>query len=264
MARGNRKSCIFDDDDDRRFFLADLADATSRFDVACYAYCLMGNHYHLVVATPRGNLSTAMRQVNGCYAQGWNRRHHHSGHLFEGRFKSIAVEREAYFRDLVRYVALNPVRAGLVEDPAAWPWSSYRASAGLAPPPWFLDVSWIQGIFGGVGQLEAQIRYRLHVNEGLTEATEIDPRRLTLGTLHFDRAVRSHLEADRVDKPLPRAHRALGRPLLNELFGLPGQSRAERNRLIREAHVRYGYTLREIGIFLRLHPRTPSAILRKL
>ncbi len=264
MARGNRKASVFEDDEDRRGFLSIVGEATERFDVACYAFCLMGNHYHLVVTTPHGNLSAAMRQVNGRYAQASNRRYARTGHLFEGRFRSIVVESEAYLRDLARYVALNPVRAGLVTDPSSWAWSSYRATAGLEPPPSFLDVSWIQWTFGGAGRLEAQARYQLFVNDALSEAENIDVEALTLGTLHFDRALRNNAESDRFDKHLPRAYRALGRPPLHELFGLHGQSRAERDRLIRDAHVRYGYTLGQIGRFLGLHPRTPSAIVRKL
>lgn len=264
MARGNRKGSLFDDDQDRHGFLAIVDEATDRYGAACYAFCLMGNHYHLVLITPRGNLAAVMRQVDGCYAQASNRRHLRTGHLFEGRFRSIVVENEPYLRHLVRYVALNPVRAGLVTHPSAWAWSSYRATAGLEPPPTFLDVSWVQQIFGGAGRREAQARYQLFVNDASLDVASIDVEALTLGTLKFEAALRAHTQADRLDKGLPRAHLALGRPALGELFGLPGQSHADRNRLIRDAHVRYGYTLVEIGAFLGLHPRTPSAIVRRM
>ncbi len=264
MSRGNRKDPIFEDDEDRHRFLAIVSEETRRFDVTCYAFCLMGNHYHLAVATPEGNLSAAMRQVNGRYAKASNRRHGRTGHLFEGRFQSLVVESEAYLRDLARYVVLNPVRAGLVCDPSAWPWSSYRATVGLEDAPSFLDTSWIRWIFGGATQREARVRYGLYVNDKRTEITDVDVERLTLGTLPFDRVLRHDLAAKRFDKHIPRAHRALGRPPLNELFGVPGQTRRERNRLIHDAHVRHGYTLREIASFLGLHASTPSAIVRRL
>ena len=96
----------------------------------------MGNHYHLLLRTPQPNLSRGMRQVNGVYTQCFNRRHEHVGHVFQGRFGGVLVERESYLLELARYVPLNPVRAGFVSSAGQWPWSSYRATAGLeAPPP---------------------------------------------------------------------------------------------------------------------------------
>ncbi len=118
-------------------FLSTLEQVVNRFNWVCYAWCLMGNHYHLLIQTPDGNLSKGMRQLNGVYTQASNRRHRRVGHLFQGRFKAILVDSDAYLLELSRYVVLNPVRAGMVKKPAGWPWSSYRASVGLEPaPPW--------------------------------------------------------------------------------------------------------------------------------
>ena len=116
MSRGNRKSPIFADDDDRHQFIARLAEATVRYGIRCYALCLMNNHYHIVCDSPRGNLSDPMRYLNGVYTQDSNRRHQRTGHVFEGRFRSIVVQRESYLRRVVRYVVVNPVRAGIVAD----------------------------------------------------------------------------------------------------------------------------------------------------
>jgi REP element-mobilizing transposase RayT len=113
----------------------------ARFDAQVLAYCLMGNHYHFVLHTRQGNLSALMRHVNGVYTQAFNRRHGKVGHLFQGRFKAILVDREAYLLEVCRYVELNPVRAGMVAGVGDWPWSSYRAHTGLSSPPCWLGSS---------------------------------------------------------------------------------------------------------------------------
>jgi REP element-mobilizing transposase RayT len=144
-SRGDRREPIFVDDEDRRALLEVVGQALSRFDAQMLAYCLMGNHYHFVLHTRRANLSMLMRHVNGVYTQAFNRRHGKVGHLFQGRFKAILVDRDAYLLEVCRYVELNPVRARSVRQPEAWPWSSYRAHVGLAEAPQWLDVEGLHG-----------------------------------------------------------------------------------------------------------------------
>ena len=134
-ARGNEQQPIFHDDVDRQQFLQLFGYEILQQRWRCYAYCLMGNHYHLLIETPGPNLSRGMRRLNGSYTQRFNWRHQRVGHLLQGRFKSLVVERETYLLELCRYVVLNPVRAGMVATPADWPWSSYGATAGLRTPP---------------------------------------------------------------------------------------------------------------------------------
>jgi putative transposase len=138
-SRGDRREPIFADDDDRAALLAIVAQALCRFDASMFAYCLMGNHYHFVLQTPHGNLSRLMRHVNGVYAQAFNRRHGLVGHLFQGRFKAVHVDRDAYLLEVCRYTELNPVRARMVDAPGDWAWSSYRAHCGLIDSPAWLD-----------------------------------------------------------------------------------------------------------------------------
>ena len=123
-ARGNAQAAIYADDTDRQQFLSLLQNTVDRLDWYCHAYCLMGNHYHFVLHTREANLSRLMRHINGVYTQAFNRRHGKVGHLFQGRFKAILVDRDAYLLEVCRYVELNPVRADMVAEPAAWPWSS--------------------------------------------------------------------------------------------------------------------------------------------
>jgi REP element-mobilizing transposase RayT len=144
-SRGDRREAIFVDDEDRHALLEVVGQGLSRFDAEVLAYCLMGNHYHFVLHTRQANLSLLMRHINGVYTQTFNRRHGKVGHLFQGRFKAILVDRDAYLLEVCRYVELNPVRARMVYKPQAWPWSSYRAHVGLDRAPSWLDVDGLHG-----------------------------------------------------------------------------------------------------------------------
>jgi REP element-mobilizing transposase RayT len=145
--RGNRKQPIFVDDFDRERFLVLLAKVCRKLGWRCVAYCLMGNHVHLVIDVPAFTISRGMQLLNGQYAQAFNRRHGYVGHLFQGRFSASRVDDDAYSLQVGRYVVLNPVRAGMVEEPVEWQWSSHGAMLGKVAPPPFLDVEWALGQF---------------------------------------------------------------------------------------------------------------------
>ena len=129
-SRGNEKKAVFKSDQDRINFLNTLQHVKKRYNWICHAYCLMDNHYHLLIETPDGNLAIGMRQLNGVYTQLFNKLHGRTGHLFQGRYKSILIQKDSHLLEVCRYVVLNPVRAKMVEAPEAWKWSSYRATAG--------------------------------------------------------------------------------------------------------------------------------------
>lgn len=139
-SRGDNKCTIFTNTKDRNRFLSIYSEICTRLQWVTYAWCLMGNHFHLVVETPEPNLSEGMRVLNGTYTQYFNRAHGRTGHLFQGRFHSILVDRNPYLLEVIRYVVLNPVRAGLATSPHEWPWSSFRATAGLETAPDWLDT----------------------------------------------------------------------------------------------------------------------------
>lgn len=140
VARGHERGSVFRDERDWEKFLEVVGAVTQEHGWIVHGYCLMSNHFHLLVETPRGDLSAGMRSVNGRYAQFFNRRHGRRGHLFEGRFKAIVVQKDEHLLELCRYIVLNPVRAGLVERPEQWQWSSYRATAGHGEGPGWLEV----------------------------------------------------------------------------------------------------------------------------
>jgi REP element-mobilizing transposase RayT len=119
-SRGNERKAIFRDDEDRLGFLDTILKVKERFNWICHAYCLMNNHYHLIIETPDGNLSQGMRQLNGIYTQYFNRRHKRVGHIFQGRYKAILVDKEGYLLEVSRYVVLNPVRVKAAERPEHW------------------------------------------------------------------------------------------------------------------------------------------------
>jgi len=146
-SRGDRREDIYDNDEDRQFFLALLTDVCQTHNWACHAYCLMRNHYHLLIETPDGNLAKGMRQLNGVYTQTYNRVHDRVGHVFQGRYKAILVEKDQYLLELARYIVLNPVRAGMVRSAKDWPWSSYRATAGQSRGVACLNVEWLLSAF---------------------------------------------------------------------------------------------------------------------
>jgi REP element-mobilizing transposase RayT len=169
-ARGNAQQPIFLDDTDRHHFLRLLGGEIQQQRWRCYVYCLMGNHYHLVVEAPEPNLSRGLRRLHGTYTQWFNRRHRQVGHLLQGRFKSVLVEKESYLLELARYVVLNPVRAGLVTDPSDWVWSSYRATVGRQDAPDWLDVPAVLTLFDPVAAT-AQAAYRRFVADGVGQPT---------------------------------------------------------------------------------------------
>jgi REP-associated tyrosine transposase len=136
---------------DRLDFLDFLWTTIGTYEWRCQSYCLMGTHYHLIVQTPRANLSAGMQMLNGRYAQHFNWRHHRRGHLFGGRFMSVHVKDDRHLMAAHRYVARNPIRAGLCATPRDWRWSSYRAIVGLERPPIFLDIKGALTTFGGFG-----------------------------------------------------------------------------------------------------------------
>jgi REP element-mobilizing transposase RayT len=165
-SRGNERRKIFMDDADRWMFLRILEETIEDNEVVCHAWVLMDNHYHLLLETPGANLSSAMKHLNAIYTQKFNKKHHRSGHLFQGRFKAIVVEKDSYLKELCRYVVLNPVRAKMVKQPKDWKWSSYRSTVGLEKHEPWLEVDWILGQFGK-NKKNAQKAYGLFVVDGL-------------------------------------------------------------------------------------------------
>jgi putative transposase len=264
-ARGNGRLDIYIDDSDRELFLAVLASVVARYHVLCHAYCLMGNHYHLLLETPEANLSRAMRQLNGVYSQGFNRSHRRSGHVFEGRFHAQLVDKEAYLRAVCRYIVLNPVRAGLVVHPCQWPWSSYAATAGERPVPAFLSVDWVLALGDTPERAAAERRYRRFVAAGLAGTVtplELDPSSLLVGAASVPLHARALMRDATTLIEIPKAQRfALRLPLATLFAGVT--SREDCDARCASAVRDHGYTMNAVAAFLGVHYVTVSRAVRR-
>jgi REP-associated tyrosine transposase len=257
-SRGNGRAAIFLDDSDRQVFLSILGDLVERYNWICHGYCLMGNHYHLLIETPDGNLSEGMRQLNGIYTQKFNRRHARVGHVFQGRYKSIIVDKDSYLLELCRYIVLNPVRAGIVGHPKDYPWSSFNSMAGFSAVSEFLCADWILARFGKTRKI-AQKRYRDFIEEG-TEATSPWKKlvgQCILGEEPFLEKLMPYLKNKMSFAEIPRTQRFAVRPPLDRLFPR-GQTRSQRNEAIARAHLVHGYSQQAIAAHVGLHYSTVS------
>jgi REP element-mobilizing transposase RayT len=253
-SRGNARQKIFFTDADRESFLSTLSGVVRRYHWICHAYCLMANHYHLLIETPKANLSIGMRQLNGIYTQSFNRRHQRVGHLFQGRFKAILVEKEAHLLELCRYVVLNPVRVKGGASAQSWKWSSYRATAGLSSVPAFLSTDWILEQFGKT-RSRARQHYREFVRDGMASRPWDDLKgQIYLGSQGF---IEKHASGKEHLKEIPRAQLRAAKPSLKQIFARRGE------KGIAEAYEQ-GYRMSEIAAHLGIHYATVSRRLKRM
>ena len=264
-SRGNEKKAVFKDDQDCKNFLDTLQHVNHRYNWFCHAYCLMGNHYHLLIETPDGNLSIGMRQLNGVYTQLFNKRHRRVGHLFQGRYKAILIQKANHLLEVCRYVVLNPVRAGVVERPQDWQWSSYRSTAGRGKCHPSLTTDWILGQLSGK-RARAEKAYRQFVQGGTGKTsiwTEVKGQTI-LGDDEFVYSLKDHLKKHKDVPEIPKSQRYVNRPSLNQIFqeGIK-MDKLKRDKKIVEALVKYGYLQVEIASYLGMHYSTISNLLKR-
>ncbi len=258
ISRGNGQAPIFADDTDKEAFLDLLTRVNKKYNLICHAYCLMNNHYHLVIETPDGNLSAAMRQLNGVYTGTFNRRHQRSGHVFQGRYKAILVQKESYLLEVIRYVALNPIRAKIAKLPRDYAWSSYTATVGLANAHPCLFVDWVLAQFDE-RKKSAQERYSRFVSEGLDKTLPLPSHPLICGDINFARKIGDLVKEPDLLKEIPKAQRYVDRPSVETLFSL-ANDRKERNQMIKKAIYKWGHSQKEIADHLNLHYSTISRL----
>lgn len=262
--RGNERRAIFREDEDRRAFLDILADVRLRYNWLCHAYCLMENHYHVVIETPEGNLSIGMRQLNGIYTQRFNKRHGRVGHLLQGRFKAILIQKDSYLLEVCRYVVLNPVRAGIVQRPEEWIWSSYGATAGFIKVPPYLVTEWVLSQFGSERET-AEAHYRGFVGNGIGGESIWKGARAqsVLGEEGFVKSLKEHVKGRQGIPEIVKSQRFLSRPALEEVLGSEVlRNRRARDEAMRKAVYDHGYTQKEVADHLGLHFTSVSRILR--
>ena len=262
-SKGTNEQAVYLDEEDKAVFLNVLSGVVTRFGWRLHSYVLMENHYHLVVEVPDANLSKGMRQLNGVYTQHFNRRHGHEGPLFQGRFRSVLFEPDSYLLPLCRHVVLNPVRVKATRSPLAYKWSSHRGTCGAVKCQPFLHVDAVLGKFGDRAR-ESQAQYKEYVKSGIGEQSPLVDRahQVLLGSPEFLSEMQPILNGEKLAKRGPK--RARPRRSLATLFkNVENQSRAERNELIRRAHIDHSYTLMEIGDYLGIHYTTVSKVVNQ-
>lgn len=248
-SRGDGQEEIYRDNKDRENFLAVLLAVKERFNWTIHAYCLMSNHYHLLIETPDANLSKGMRQLNGVYTQRFNRKHQRVGHVYQGRYKAIIVQKENYLLELARYIVLNPVRARMVKSAKDWSWSSYRATAGfMQPPPWLTTDAILSAL--AKRKSTACERYRRFVAEGKNQPSvwESLKNQVYLGNDAFVEKLQNKQSKDTDLSEIPSSQRrAPAKPISH----YKAQSK-DRDTAIRVAYSIGGYTLKELGDYFDL------------
>ena len=260
-ARGNARENIYGNDDDRRRFLSLLKAVVDRYDWYCHAYCLMDNHYHLLIETNRASLSDGMKLLNGSFTQYVNRQYQRVGHVFQGRFKAILVQKESYLLELARYIALNPVRAGMVRSAKDWPWSSYRATAGMAEGAACLTTDWV---LGGLAKTRnaAQQRYQDFVQQGKGQPSPWQSLKsqIYLGNDEFVLDVQCKINPEQSLKDIPKKQKqAPIKPL--DYFANLGKTRDEN---MAEAYLSGHYTLEQVGQHFGVSYATVSRAVKQI
>lgn len=253
-ARGDRKAPIYCDDTDRLVWLQTLGEVCAQCNFVAYAFCQMGNHYHLLLEAVDGNLSQGMRQLNGVYSQYFNRRHGLVGHVFQGRYNAILVQRGTYFLEVARYIVLNPVRAQLVTAPENWPWSSYQSTIQAVPAPAWLDVNhllkhWADSLPNAVSM------YRQFVLAGIGIPSPMSQtrRQLLLGDDDFIKQFETH-EGSANLAGISKAQRSALAPSLSAYQ----RQYPDRNEAIARAYASNAYTLTAIAQHFKVSPTTAS------
>ncbi len=265
-SRGKGFEAIFRGEEDRQTFLDILAETVYRFKWLCYSYCLLNDHYHLILETPQGNLSRGMRQINGLYTQVFNRKYHRHGSLFGGRFRSVIFEKARYLLPLNRHMVLNPIRAGLSNTPESWKWSSYRSTIEEDTSPPFLSTQTLLSRFSSSNRALAIRRYKEFISSEERDLFSWRDLRFQvfLGSDHFIEKIKSLIMVHKVDKrgkTLPVGSR--DRVPIEQILGRGWTTRRERDMLIHQAYIQHGYTLQEIAEYLGRHTATVSRAVRR-
>ncbi len=260
-SRGDGREDIYLNDVDRTAYLSVLAQVCDRFNWVCHSYCLMSNHYHLLIETPEGNLGQGMRQLNGVYTQRFNRNHSRAGHVYQGRYKAIIVQKEAYLLELARYIVLNPVRAGMVRSAKDWRWSSYRSTVGVSECPSWLNVDWLLSAFSKRKSTAIE-KYRQFVSNGKGQPSPWDQlqNQIYLGNEEFVDEMQCKMDVDANLEEVPSAQK---RQVPKPLASYESISK-DRNGAIFLAYLSGAYTMKAIADHFGLHYSSVSKIVKNI
>lgn len=253
-SRGDGREDIYLNDADRETWLEVLGEVCSRYNWICHAWCQMSNHYHILIETPEANLAKGMRQLNGVYTQRFNRNHERVGHVYQGRYKAIMVERDSYLLELARYIVLNPLRAKMVKRLESWPWSSYLSTCGQAASPDWLQTDWILAQFG-LRRASAIQKYVTFIHEGVRLPsiwTQLQGQ-IYLGSEKFVLKMQAKIEQNPTLDEIPRAQRRIITKPLSQF-----EKRYPRNQAMALAYLSGQHTMAAIAKHFGVHYATVS------
>ncbi len=259
MSRGNGGDIIFSADEERQHFLDLLTELITLYDAICYAYCLMDDHYHLLIETPKANLSQIMRGLNGRYTRFFNKTHQRMGHVFQGRYNSIIVQKDSYLLELSRYIVLNPVRAGKVNTPKNYNWSSYRATAGRCPCPNWLAAGNLLNLFDNQKATATRL-YKTYVKQGINQpfSGKISQQSY-LGDNAFIENVQKHINLKQSNSIhiTKQSKKSPKKPINEIILGITDRAESM-NAIYKTGH----YTMFEIANHYNVHYSTVSRTIR--
>jgi REP element-mobilizing transposase RayT len=272
-SRGNQRQAIVQDDQDRLTFLDYLGKAHEKFGGLVHAFCLMDNHFHLLFETPRGNLSRIMHFINTSYTVYFNARYSRVGHLFQGRFKAILIEADAYAQEVSRYIHLNPVRAGIVSNPEDYRWSSLGEYSGRRTPNPWLQIGFVLSYFGE-NPKKSQLGYIGFVRDRVGNPEENPLKKagssLILGSDSFVKKIKAKFHPEKsVSREIPALKGLNDKPTLQEIrdaveLALGQKNRFTRNAAIYLTHAKIDYPVKEIAAFYALSLSAISFITRTM
>lgn len=266
-ARGNRRRDIFLDREDRVRFVRYLEECCQRQELLLHAYCLMTNHYHLLLETVRPNLARSMHLLNGRYARCFNHRHELTGHVFQGRYGAILVQKQGYLLDLARYIALNPVRAGVVDRPEDYDWSSFRTEIGLPRRQPTAGVSgFLLEQFADAGE-NPENRYLEYVMDGVSSPSPLRAVAggIALGSRAFVDSIVERISSRPIAPGISADQTRICRRPLDDVFSGDARTlRPKRDAAILEAVRECGYRQKEVAAYLGLHPVTVCRIVGRM
>ncbi|MDH3454320.1 MAG: transposase, partial [Desulfuromonadales bacterium] len=255
MSRGNQKQLIYKNRRDRSKFLEYLESASVRYGANIHCYCLMDNHYHLLLETPDSNLAQIMRHINGAYTTYFNTKHRRVGHLFQGRYRSVLVDADTYCLALSRYIHLNPVKEGLSASPATYEWSSYRCYMDEQEAREWLQTNFLLSIMGQGS--EVRQRYQKYVEADDDSFNDLYAAKsasmAVLGRQEFVQEIREkHLANRHVSRDLPAARALRTRPEIQQIVDVVAGELRDDHRLVKKmsiylCHHFSGFSLKEIG-----------------
>ena len=257
-SRGDRREAIYFDDDDRNCWLAVFAQVCKRYNWVCHAWCQMSNHYHIVVETVEANLSQGMRQLNGVYTQSINRKYRRVGHVFQGRYKAIIVEKESYLLELARYVVLNPLRAQMVQSLTDWPWSSYGAMIGREVAASWMQTDWILSQFSSQRDraIAAYVDF-VRSGVGLPALWQNLRAQVYLGSDAFMEKMQTH-----VGQEIGEVPRVQQRPIAWSLERYAAHYSTKQESMV-AAYMSGDFTLKKIADHFGVHYSTVSRIVKQ-